>query len=335
MDARGTVGTLACRGAVAACVLSAAVVSPVCVAAGDYLHPVVVTCLGDSVTYGAPWKAGDPETYPAQLAVLLDSAYPSKVCEVHNRGVNGATADTLLAKLNSEGFPEQPDFVLLMIGGNDLGAAHDSASFSEILPQTLSEVQQCVNRINDQTNHDGKKPRVLLSAFIPNRIGNVGGWDANLGIQIYNASLADMEGVDRYFSTNFSDLYSPTPPLTIADLICGDLVHPTEAGYTLIAENWYDEIAAFPPMVDTDGDGLWDEEETDCGTNLELADSDADGLGDLVELACADAAAALGGYAKRPAAVRVNFQPPRRVSPSGFAPDGGCSAAVGSPFWWD
>jgi lysophospholipase L1-like esterase len=334
MGAHGRVGLRAHRNTIAACILSAAAVLPVCLEAGEYLHPVVVTCLGDSVTHGAPWGADDSETYPAQLAVLLDSAYPSKVCEVHNRGVNGATADTLLAKLNSEGFPEQPDFVLLMIGGNDLSAAEDLDDFlNNVLPQTLSEVQQCVDLVKAHTNHDGKHPRVLLSAFTPNRIGDVGGFDANLGIQVYNANLASIEGVELYFTANFSDLYDSAEGKAKAELM-SDLVHPNEDGYAVIAENWFDVIAAFPPMVDTDGDGLWDEEETDCGTDLELPDSDADGIGDLVELACADASTAMV-YAKRPGAVRVNFQPPRLVSPSGFAPDGGFPPVTGSPFGWN
>lgn len=325
-----------------ALVLSAALAP---LAGAEQIHPVVITCLGDSVTHSYPYGTGDPyadpaKTYAGQLAALLDDGYPSKLCEVHNRGVNGYRAEHVVAQLASEGLPEDPDFVLLMIGGNDLAAATDLGTFSSIVGATVDEVKQCVALVKAHVNHDGKPPRLLLSAFIPNRIPAVGGWNPNLGIMIYNgdllnflyAGLDEVEGEDLYFKTNFTDLYDAEEGAAYAGMMF-DSAHPNADGYAVMAGNWFDAVASFPPMLDSDGDGLWDEEEDGYGTDAQLPDSDGDGFADLIEVSCAGAAAA-SDETKKPGAIRVNFQPPRALPPASFAPDRGFAPGPGSPFGW-
>jgi lysophospholipase L1-like esterase len=322
--------------------VSAAMLAPL---HSEQIHPVVITCLGDSVTHSYPYGTGDPyadpsKTYAGQLAALLDAEYPAKLCEVHNRGVNGYRAEHVISQLQNEELPEDPDFVLLMIGGNDLATAYDLSSFGVIVDQTVDEVQQCVDLINAHTNHDGKTPTIILSAFIPNMIAEVGGWNPNLGIRIYNgdflsffyADLGEIQGEDLYLKTNFTDLYDSVDGKAKADMMF-DAVHPNQFGYAAMAQNWFDALVNFPPMQDTDGDGLWDEDETGYGTQPGLADSDGDGFSDMIEVACAGAAVATD-ETKQPAVVRVNFQPPRLVAPAGHAPEGGLSPVPGAPFGW-
>lgn len=322
--------------------LSAALASP---AGGEPIHPVVITCLGDSVTHSYPYGTGDPYadpagTYAGRLAALLDDGFPAKLCVVHNRGVNGYRAENVAAQLLDEGLPEDPDFVLLMIGGNDLAAATDLGSFSSIVEQTVDEVQQCVSLVKAHVNHDGKTPRLLLSAFTPNRIPPVGGWNPNLGIMIYNgdllnylyAGLDEVEGDDLYLTTNFTALYDAAEGAAYAGMMF-DTVHPNADGYAAMAGNWFAAVASFPPMLDSDGDGLWDEEESEYGTDAHLPDSDGDGFADLIEVSCAGAPSA-SDETKKPGAIRVNFQPPRTLPPASFAPDGGFVLESGSPFGW-
>ena len=79
----------------------------------------VVSCLGDSITEGIPYS-GTENTYPARLQVMLDTAYSSGSFEVINHGVSGYRADQVLAHTQDWMAQDNPDYVLLLVGGNDL-----------------------------------------------------------------------------------------------------------------------------------------------------------------------------------------------------------------------
>lgn len=189
----------------------------------------VLTCLGDSVTHGYPY-VGTDKTYPARLQVNLDNQYGSGKYDVSNRGVSGYRADQVLGALQSEGWlaSDNPDAVLLMVGGNDLAQGQSISS-------TVAEVQQIVDYINAHTNTNGTTPQILLSAFIPNNLyGSLG----SAAINLYNNTLqSDVTGVDLWFTDNWTDFYDTSTGAAKTDLMADD-THPNENGYILMAENW-------------------------------------------------------------------------------------------------
>ena len=79
----------------------------------------VVSCLGDSITEGIPYS-GTENTYPARLQVMLDAAYGSGSFEVINHGVGGWRADQVRDHVQGWMEEDNPDYVLLLVGGNDL-----------------------------------------------------------------------------------------------------------------------------------------------------------------------------------------------------------------------
>ena len=128
----------------------------------------VVSCLGDSITHGYPY-AGTERTYPAQLQARLDGAHGPGNYEVINHGVDGYRADQVLADLqNLNWLAEDPDFVLLLVGGNDLAqeTGGDPTKLPEVISQTVTEVQDIVNVVTAHTNADGAHPQIIVSAII-------------------------------------------------------------------------------------------------------------------------------------------------------------------------
>lgn len=233
------------------------------------LAPVVVTCLGDSVTAG--YGSGGPQyTYPSQMEALFEGAYYLLDIGVINRGVGGYKAEDVRAQLQNEGLPENPDCVLLKIGGNDMAQAEWWNVFT-VIDQTVAEVQDCVDLIKAHTNPGGLPPLLIVSTFIPNL--KLDGW-GTLAIGWYNDALLDpqkLSGYDLVITTNWDDFYDPNTGEAKAWLMA-DEVHPNSAGYAIMAENGYEALRTFAALKDDDEDGWTEAQENAAG----FSDMDGD-----------------------------------------------------------
>jgi lysophospholipase L1-like esterase len=196
----------------------------------------VVSCLGDSITEGIPYS-GTENTYPARLQVTLDTAYGSGSYEVINHGVGGWRADQV--RDHTQGWMEQdnPDYVLLLAGGNDLAQEANPFNVLQVIAQTVAEVQEIVNIVKAHTNPDGSHPQIIVSAMIPTQ--DV--WES-LALSWYNNSLAsDLTGVDLWFTDNWDDFYDSSTGKAKPSLMA-DNVHPNVSGYIMMAENWFEGL---------------------------------------------------------------------------------------------
>ena len=218
----------------------------------EALSTWVVSCLGDSITEGIPYS-GTENTYPARLQVMLDAAYGSGSFEVINHGVGGYRADQVLADLQNLNWMSQdnPDVVLLLVGGNDLAQL-------QTIESTVAEVQAIVDVVTAHTNPDGSHPKIIVSAIPPNLISELATW----WVSVYNDSLeSDLTGVDLWFTDNWDDFYDPDTGMANASLMA-DLVHPNVEGYMMMAENWFQVLN---PPCNLPGD-------LDCDCDVDIAD---------------------------------------------------------------
>jgi acyl-CoA thioesterase-1 len=83
-------------------------------AAGE---PVKIVAIGSSSTAGAGASSPD-KSYPARLAVELESRFPAQPITVINRGVNGEEAKEMVARLDEGVIAERPDLILWQVGAN-------------------------------------------------------------------------------------------------------------------------------------------------------------------------------------------------------------------------
>lgn len=301
--------------------------SPLDLPAGE-IPPMEITCLGDSVTAGVGASSPDMK-YPPQMAILLDSAYDTINFDVVNRGVGGDTADMLYFRLTQENLldGDDPDFILLMIGGNDLNGGGG-------IDETVQEIQDTVNWLNSNTTS-----KIIVSTFIPNLLyGTLGSW----WISLFNNTLQNqLNGYDMMITTNWVDIYDSSQGHAKTWLMSDD-VHPNDQGYTYLAANFFDALGTFPSFIDTDSDGLWDAEEDIDGdgvwdegveTNFNNGDTDGDNISDYIEVTCAGMSTALDQYTQ-PSTIRLNFQPVHSIVPGGFMIDRGGTFSSGKGFGW-
>ena len=196
----------------------------------------VVSCLGDSITEGIPYS-GTENTYPARLQVMLDTAYGSSNFEVINHGVGGWRADQV--RDYTQGWMEEdnPDYVLLLVGGNDLAQEANPLNVLLVIAQTVAEVQEIVNIVKAHTNPDSSHPQIIVSAMIPTQ--DV--WES-LALSWYNNSLeSDLTGVDLWTTNNWTDFYDSSTGKAKPSLMA-DNVHPNVSGYIVMAENWFEGL---------------------------------------------------------------------------------------------
>lgn len=89
---------------------------------------VKILAIGDSFTFGI--GAGGPESYPDQLAALLDARFGDGVCQVINWGLPAQNSSEALFALDAalrDGL--RPDFVLVAIGINNYWNWHLASHF--------------------------------------------------------------------------------------------------------------------------------------------------------------------------------------------------------------
>jgi lysophospholipase L1-like esterase len=195
----------------------------------------VVSCLGDSITEGIPYS-GTENTYPARLQTILAEQVGNPSYEVINHGVGGWRADQV--RDHSQGWMEQdnPDYVLLLVGGNDLAQL-------QTIESTVAEVQEIVNIVKVHTNPDDSHPQIIVSAIPPNLISELATW----WVSVYNDSLeSNLTGVDLWFTSNWDDFYDSATGMADASLMA-DLVHPNVEGYVMMAENWFEVLGPLLP----------------------------------------------------------------------------------------
>jgi lysophospholipase L1-like esterase len=213
------------------------------------------TAFGDSITagvldppckysVGAPvgsneWRAQElpllfaalesSQAYPSQLRGMMTSRYsgqspPPDVVNDGNPGERVLDPNTL-PRLTSVLNAEAPQVLLLQEGINDL---HFGSSASDL----RNGLQAMI------TAAKAKNVQVLLGTLLPERVGACRAFAPDLvpGANDAIRALATSSGV------TLVDLYKVFPSNGDSQYIGGDGLHPTAAGYQLMAQTFYDAI---------------------------------------------------------------------------------------------
>jgi acyl-CoA thioesterase-1 len=176
-----------------------------------------IIAFGDSITAG--YGLNSEESYPAQLQTKLIAEGYSE-WEVINNGISGDTTAGGLSRVEWV-LGQNPDIVILTLGGNDALRGIDPKSSYENLEQTIEAIQI-----------QGSK--VILGGMQAPR---------NLGKQ-YVDEFGEMY-------PRLADKYNlPLIPFVLngiagdPDLNLPDGIHPTKEGYSIMTSNVWDVLAS-------------------------------------------------------------------------------------------
>jgi lysophospholipase L1-like esterase len=205
----------------------------------------IIICFGDNLTFGTGASKG--MDYPSQLAKMLSK-------QVINKGAPGDTTSSALLRLKRDVLSNNPDIVLITLGGNDL----KNGLSKDIVFGNLKQIVQSIQR---------QGAKVIIGGL---------SWP----------------GMDRGFSKRYEDVARQTGALLIPDIftaiadnpvLMNDPIHPNNIGYRIIARRFsnaitYSELNSKPAINDPnpkthDVTLSWDEMPNATSYNLYWNDS--------------------------------------------------------------
>ncbi|MBT4290471.1 MAG: hypothetical protein HOD92_24350 [Deltaproteobacteria bacterium] len=176
-----------------------------------------LAALGDSLTSGWMVQKG----YLDYLAEMLESNYPNTQITIANFGLPGDTARGGLFRLQRRIIKDTPDAVLIQFGINDL--------YSDI---SVDDYQKNVSAMIQWIQNEFAAEIILVTSVCFKAPGE------NAAINIFYQKLEELSEkyslplakVHYHWQT---ELQKGTP---YDSIVKNDYVHPTEAGYQLMAE---------------------------------------------------------------------------------------------------
>jgi len=187
---------------------------------------------GDSITAGEistnhVLRIVEPEVaYPAVLEGLLDQRYSEQRVSVVNAGVPGETTTNGLSRLPGELSATTAEVLLLQEGVNDLNSGGEAAE-----QPALDNLRRMMRLAS------ARGVRVFIGTLLPQRPGHLRA-NAYPYIADFNTKLVAMAASE---GATVVDLYQVFLP-QVDTLIGDDGLHPTEAGYRLMASTFFDSI---------------------------------------------------------------------------------------------
>lgn len=215
----------------------------------QFKKKIKVACVGDSITYGHNANPINVYSYPAQLQGLLGNQY-----DVQNFGVNGRTMNNVVGARyiatneyqNSLKF--NPDIVIIMLGTND--SKHNNWQGADTyLSSARSLVESYQSLGSKPAVYIATSPAVAKDMSSSTDPENEKIWDWRIQEDI----VPLQKQVAEEFNCSLIDNNAKTEALEdISVYLSNDLIHPHNAGYTLLASYMYEGMKGSVPAFKED-----------------------------------------------------------------------------------
>jgi acyl-CoA thioesterase-1 len=181
-------------------------------AAGESVR---IAALGDSLTYGWMVEKG----YIDFLQHMLKARYPEATVFFINRGIPGDTAEGGLRRLKEQVIDERPDLVLVQFALNDAFIGCPLAAYEKNISRTVDRLQR----------------ETTAEVLLLTSVALADGHEDSLALQYYER----LEQVSQQCSVSIARVHAYWKDKAGGNfdgLLQADGVHPTAAGYRLMAE---------------------------------------------------------------------------------------------------
>jgi len=190
-----------------------------------------IVFIGDSITDCGRREESPPlgNGYVSIAVNLIKAKYPGRDITCINKGISGDTVGGLAERWTVDVMQENPDWVSIAIGINDVARDHEA---KKELVKALSEFEGHYRQILKRTREISAHVILAEAFFIANEDGGMRGF----GVDPYNAIIHKLahECRARLVPLNLAFKQAKTKG-TAQVWTTGDGVHPNPAGHTLIA----------------------------------------------------------------------------------------------------
>jgi lysophospholipase L1-like esterase len=202
----------------------------------------LIACVGDSITYGHGISNRNDNSYPAQLAKMLQQF--DNEWDTQNFGHSGATllSNTNLPYVSQNAYnralASEPDVVIIMLGTNDSARASISRIEQDFIPDYLALIDAFIQL--------SSQPRIFV-CYPPPIFGGGYGNDNT----IRNVIIPLIDQLPTYRAVEVIDMYTP---LEESRHLFPDQLHPNAEGAEVMAEIFASVILGFRFSPDFNGD---------------------------------------------------------------------------------
>jgi len=187
---------------------------------------IIILCAGDSIT------AAD---YPYFLHKMMKKeGIRAKVLNYGRSGFTSGEYLNFLIRKKGALSAEQPDFILLQLGTNDVRVDHDSTSREEF----YLNMKEIIEIFRGFRNRSRKKSEILLATIPPIPDSSLFPFTSESQARIteeINPFLKKISAEERVILVDNYNLFIQSPHLLPE-------VHPSREGYRHIAQNWYNAL---------------------------------------------------------------------------------------------
>ena len=176
------------------------------------------------------------ESCPAKFALLYNMFFPGNEVKFLNKGISGDRTGGLLHRLDEDVLANRPDFIIILIGINDVWRAMDqndptsAEKFKENYELLLTKIKTALPEIKILI----MEPFLLRSVVNQGAVTAYETWYEDLGPKIAAARIAAAKYAD-YFLALDGLLNEACADYESPGALAYDGVHPTNAGNSLIA----------------------------------------------------------------------------------------------------
>jgi lysophospholipase L1-like esterase len=186
----------------------------------------IIFCAGDSIT-----EVG----YPKFLGqILKEEGIRAKVVNQGKSGFNSKEYLVYLQKNKTALANNQPDFICLQLGTNDVRIDHDHTTSEEF----YANMKEIIGIFRDFHTRSGKKPKILIAQVPPIPDGVPFPFSPLSAKRVHeeiNPMIQKLAKEEKLSLVDNFSLFMDNPQLLPE-------VHPSNQGYEALAQNWYNGL---------------------------------------------------------------------------------------------
>lgn len=204
-----------------------------------FTKPTKLLFVGDSITdCGRDYQANGLDLgtgYVAQVQALLSAHHPDAQMCILNTGISGNRVTDLELRWDTDVLAHQPDWVVLMIGINDVWRHFDNPRMEQV---TLEAYSAKLERLIQRTLPEVKGMIVMSPFFLESNLGDP---MREMMDHYGTASRVIAERLGQRF-VDVQAAFDTWLAHNESTELCADRVHPNAIGHTIIASAFLNAV---------------------------------------------------------------------------------------------